>query len=175
MHNLHFIVVRANSGEKACQEADALIMDWGTDNNWRTMCGAVSEDNEVYDAGDGRYEPKDTDYLTIDAINKCVEKWIGESFYGETAKEKFSKGETDLSKWNAVELWSLSKYAKHLSESYSYKEREFDILKGDTFYHYEYEECGVTNMVYNMIEDDDEAMSSAGKEKIWIVFCDMHS
>ena len=58
MHNLHFILVRASSGEKACQDAENQIIDFGTDNNWRTMCGAVSEDNEVYDAGDGRYEPK---------------------------------------------------------------------------------------------------------------------
>ncbi len=55
MHNLHFILVRASSGEKACQDAENQIIDFGTDNNWRTMCGAVSEDNEVYDAGDGRY------------------------------------------------------------------------------------------------------------------------
>lgn len=165
MHNLHFIVVKASSGQEACQEAENQISDWGTENNWRTMCGAVSEDNEVYDAQDGRYRPAETEYTNIDAINNCVKKWIGESFYGATAKEKLDKGENNLDEWNAVELWSLSKHAKHLSESYSYKEREFDILKGDTFYHYEYEECGVTNLCYNS-EDGD---------KTWIVFCDMHS
>jgi 2,4-dienoyl-CoA reductase (NADPH2) len=69
MHNLHFIVVRSSSGEEACKQAENEIIDFGTDNNWRTMCGAVSQDNEVYDAGDGRYRPAETDYTTIEAIN----------------------------------------------------------------------------------------------------------
>lgn len=165
MHNLHFIVVKASSGQEACREAENQIIDWGTENNWRIMCGAVSEDGEVYDAQDGRYRPKDTDYLTIDAINEAVKGWLSESFYGATAKEKLDKGEINLDEWNAVELWSLSKYARHLSESYPYKEREFDILKEDTFYAYQFDECGVTNLCYNS-EDGD---------KTWIVFCDMHS
>jgi hypothetical protein len=166
MHNLHFILVRASSGEKACQDAENQIIDFGTDNNWRTMCGAVSEDNEVYDAGDGRYRPHETEYTTIEQINQAVKGWLSESFYGATAKEKLGKGETNLDEWNAVELWSLSRYAKHLSEAHSYKDREFDILKEDVFYAYEYEECGVTNLCYNS-EDDGQ--------KIWIVFVDMHS
>jgi len=174
MHNLHFILVRANSGEEACKQAENEIMDFGTENNWRTMCGAVSEDNEVFNAGDGRYEPKDTDYQSIEAINNAVGKWTKDSFYGETAKLKFEKGETNLSEWNAIELYSLSKWANHLSEACSYKDREFDILKGDTFYTCQFDECGVTNMVYNIYEDDDEAMSKT-KEKTWVVFCDMHS
>jgi hypothetical protein len=174
MHNLHFILVKANSGEEACKQAENEIIDFGTENNWRTMCGAVSEDNEIYNSGDGRYEPKDTDYQTIEKINEVVSQWIKDSFYGETAKLKFEKGETNLSEWNGIELWSLSKWAKHLSEAHSYKDREFDILKGDTFYTCQFDECGVTNMVYNTYEDDDEAMSKT-KEKTWVVFCDMHS
>ena len=165
MHNLHFILVRANSGEQACQDAENQIIDWGNDNNWRTMCGALSEDNEVYDAGDGRYRPHETEYTNIDAINQGVKKWIGESFYGATAKEKLDKGENNLSEWNALELWSLSKHAKHLSEAYDYKEKEFDILNGNTFYAYCFDECGVTDLTYEGEES----------EKIWIVFIDMHS
>ena len=81
MHNLHFILVKANSGEEACKQAENEIIDWGTDNNWRTMCGAVSQDNEIYNANDGRYEPKDTDYQTIEAINNVVSQWTKENFY----------------------------------------------------------------------------------------------
>lgn len=165
MHNIHFIIVKANSGEEACKEADALILDWGDENNWRTMCGAVSLEGEVYDAGDGRYRPHETDYQTIDKINEAVKKWMQDSFYGATAKEKLDKGETDLSEWNSVELWSLSKHAKHLSEAHPYKDREFNLMEGDTFYAYQYDECGLTDMSWN----------STDGEKGWIVFCDMHS
>jgi hypothetical protein len=166
MHNLHFILVKAISGEEACKKAENEIIDFGTDNNWRTMCGAVSQDNEVYDAGDGRYEPKDTDYQCIEKINEVVSQWIKDSFYGETAKLKFEKGETNLDEWNPIELWSLSKWAKHLSEAHSYKDREFDILKGDTFYTCQFDECGVTDMTYDTNDEGD---------KTWVVFCDMHS
>jgi hypothetical protein len=166
MHNLHFIVVRSSSGEEACKQAENEIIDFGTDNNWRTMCGAVSQDNEVYNAGDGRYEPKDTDYQTIEAINNAVGNWTKDSFYGETAKLKFEKGETNLDEWNAIELYSLSKWANHLSEANSYKHREFDILKGDTFYTCQFDECGVTDFTYDTNDEGD---------KTWVVFCDMHS
>lgn len=166
MHNLHFISIKAISGEEACKKAENEIIDFGTENNWRTMCGAVSQDNEVYNAEDGRYEPKDTDYQSIEKINEVVSQWIKDSFYGETAKLKFEKGETNLSEWNGIELWSLSKWAKHLSEAHSYKDREFDILKGDTFYTCQFDECGVTDMTYDTNDDGD---------KTWVVFCDMHS
>jgi hypothetical protein len=174
MHNLHFVKVRANSGEEACRVADNLLIDFGTENNWRAFCGAVSEDNEIYNADDGRYEPKDTDYQSIEAINNAVNKWTKNSFYGEIAKEKFEKGETDLSQWDSHELWSLSKLAEQLSEAHSYRDRPFDLMKGDTFFAYKYDECGLTNMVYDTYEDDDEAMGKT-KEKIWVVFVDMHS
>jgi hypothetical protein len=164
MHNLHFILVKAISGEEACKKAENEIMDFGTENNWRTMCGAVSQDNEVYNAGDGRYEPKDTDYQSIEAINNAVDKWTKDSFYGETAKIKFDKGETNLDEWNPIELWSLSKWAEHLSEAHSYKERSFNVLE-DTFFSYKYDECGVSDCIWSG-EDGD---------KIWIVFVDMHS
>jgi len=163
MHNLHFIVVRANSGQEACQEADSIILDFGNENNWRTMCGAVSQDNEVYNADDGRYQPSETQWITIEKINECVNNWLKHSFLGETARKKFEKGETNLDEWNQLELYSLSKYAQHLSESIGFKHRSFNVLE-DTVFEYSYDQCGVTNL-----------LNANEEEKIWVVFCDMHS
>jgi hypothetical protein len=165
MHNLHFVKVKANSGEEACQEVENLLMDFGNENNWRTFCGAVSEDNEVYNAGDGRYQPKDTDYITIEKINECVNDWIKSTFYGETARLKFEKGETNLSEWHSHELWSLSKLAEHLSEAHSFKEKPFDCMKDDCFFSYKYDECGFTDCTWSANDGD----------KVWFVFVDMHS
>ena len=174
MHNLHFVKVRANSGEDACRMVESEIMNFGNENNWRAFCGAISEDNEVYNDIDGRYIPKTTDYTTIEKINECVNEWIKGCWYGKVAEEKFAKGETDLNQWESYELWSLSKWAEHLSEAQLYRDRPFDLMKGDTFFAYKYDECGLTNMVYDTYEDDDEAMGKT-KEKIWVVFVDMHS
>jgi hypothetical protein len=147
--------------------ADNLLIDFGTENNWREMCGAISEDNEVYDAGDGRYRPNPTesDLTSIEAINNAVNKWTKSSFFGETAKLKFEKGETNLSEWESYELWSLSKLAKHLSEAYSYKDRPFDCMTDDTFFAYQYDECGLTDLTHSASDGD----------KVWFVFVDMHS
>ncbi len=165
MHNLHLVKVKANSGEEACQEVENLLMDFGNENNWRTFCGAVSEDNEVYNAGDGRYQPKDTDYITIEKINECVNDWIKSTWYGETARLKFEKGETNLSEWDSHELWSLSKLADHLSEAHPFRERPFDCMKDDCFFSYKYDECGLTDCTWSASDGD----------KTWIVFVDMHS
>ena len=35
MHNLHYIVVQAETPEDAMSEAETMISDWGTENNWR--------------------------------------------------------------------------------------------------------------------------------------------
>ena len=164
MHNLHLVRVKANSGQEACEGVESAIMDFGNENNWRCICGAVSEDNEVYDAGEGRYRPNESDLTTIDLLNDCVNKWIESCFYGSVAKEKFEKNETNLDEWNAHELWSLSKYAEHLSEAVEYKEKSFDVLK-DVFFSYKYDECGVTDLEWSVGDGD----------KTWIVFVDMHS
>jgi hypothetical protein len=165
MNNLHFVKVTANSGEEACQQVENLIMDFGNENNYRTMCGAISEDNEIYNAGEGGYQPKDTDYTTIDKINEAVNKWINSSWYGETARLKFEKGETNLSEWDSHELWSLSKLAEHLSNAHPFRETPFDFMKDDCFFEYQYDECGFTDLTHSTSDGD----------KIWIVFVDMHS
>ena len=167
MHNLHFVLINATSGKEACDSVENQIIDWGTENNWRTFCGAVSEDDEVYDGEDGRYRPQETEYTTIDKINLAVKEWINQTYYGETARQKFDKGETDLTSWNSVELWSLSEYAKHLSEGCRYKNKEFSILQADTFFEYEFSECGVTDLSYSNEKQEGE--------KLWVVFLDMHS
>jgi hypothetical protein len=164
MHNLHLVRVKANSGQEACKEVESAIIDFGNENNWRCICGAVSEDNEVYDAGEGRYRPAENYLTSIELINEAVNRWIGDCFYGSVAKEKLNKNETDLNEWNAHELWSLSKYAEHLSEAHSYKDKAFNVLE-DIFFSYKYDECGVTDLEWSVGDGD----------KHWIVFVDMHS
>lgn len=164
MHNLHLVRVKANSGQEACEGVESAIMDFGNENNWRTMCGAVSEDNEVYDAGEGRYRPTENELTTIEKLNEVMNNWLGDTFYGATAKLRFEKGETNLDEWDAHELWSLSKYAEHLSEAHRYKGKSFNVLE-DNFFSYKYDECGLTDLEWSVGDGD----------KVWIVFVDMHS
>lgn len=170
MHNLHLIVIHSTSAEDACNEVETMIEDFGNENNWRTICGCVSDKNEVYihDA-EGRYVPSE-DYLnTIEKINENVKGWMRSTLYGENAKKRIEEGNVDFTNWSAHELWELKEYVEYLRQIQSFKEHhnvsdieEFDVLN-HTFYPYEYAECGVT---FSESEDG---------ENTYIVFIDMHS
>ncbi len=53
MHNLHLVVVNAENAKDAMHNAEMAIFEWGNENNWRTMCGAVSENDEMVATGNG--------------------------------------------------------------------------------------------------------------------------
>jgi len=168
-HNLHLIVVRAESGLDACNEAEDLLFDFGTENNWRSMCGAVSEDNEVYLNGEGRYEP-DEKSDTIEKINEMVQKAIGTSWKADVALQALKEGRT-IETMTANELWSYAKYIEDLMEKRKFEEGRaiegkpidatFDVLT-ESYNEYDYTEFGVTNV----------AEQYEGKK--WVVLMDMH-
>jgi len=165
MHNLHFLVLKADSPQDACAEAEDYIMDFGNENNWRTVCGCVSKRNQVFiNDADGRYSPEQTGYTTIAKINRAVRRWInGDGGFGLTAKTKIAKAKKkiDLSKWNTNELFSLERYAKHLYQKAQLGGKKFNVLE-DCFYPNEYTECGVTQIE-----------GGEGK-RMYVVFIDMH-
>lgn len=162
MHNLHYVVVSADDPKSACQIVESEIGNWGNENNWRIICGCISEDNEVYNAEEGRYMPDKDE--TIESINKSIDEFISStSHYNELAVDKL-KTESDLTKWSKSELWSLERLAKDM-----YEKKDivipFNIL--DKFYpeiySWQFDEFGVTKLGDDM-----------GSKK-YVVFVDMHS
>jgi hypothetical protein len=57
MHNLHLILINADSARNAGFEAENLILSWGDENNWRCVGGVASEDgsDDIENDGDGRW------------------------------------------------------------------------------------------------------------------------
>jgi hypothetical protein len=55
MHNLHFLLINADSAADAASETESLILDWGNENNWRSVGGIASEDgsDDVENKDDG--------------------------------------------------------------------------------------------------------------------------
>jgi hypothetical protein len=162
MHNLHFIVLHANSGAEACERAESEIINWGSEDNWRIFCGAVSENNVVYRSGEGRFQPEKT--MTIEECNKWASVWVDDLDGGELAKIKLDNGEADLSKWELQELYSLKRYAEHLYEIRSKKIKDFNVLT-DYLYDWSFHREGVTQI--------DDYQHEGGER--WVVFVDMHS
>ena len=172
MHNLHYIVVNAESGQDACDIVETQISEWGNENNWRTIGGAVASDNEVYRVpvkdswGNSRWTPEENH--TIDMINEQVEKWLEPDQY---TKDQFNKCvEGDIG--SPYDWYGAKKYCKHMYEftqtKHFMKEGKFDVLQ-NSFFEWSLDECGVTHIDISQIEDDDPTL------KQYVVFVDMHS
>ena len=160
MHNLHFIVTNASSAQKACEIVERDIEDWGTENNWRKICGAVSENNKVYEHDKtGRMSPKQLGITTIQKINKTVEEWMDGDGEAVALIKKAAKG-NDLTDH---EWWLVSEYAKKMNSKVKIPTK-FNVLKHD-FLNLNYDESGVTQLGYPKKKG----------EKTFVVFVDMHS
>lgn len=164
MHNLHLVVVQAESPEDACNIAENGISDYGDENNWRTICGCVSEENEVYVQEDGRYPP-DEDTNTIDKINAWVDGLLSQpNLYSTTAMQRL-KEEPDISKWtDSQELWSLGQYVEYLKAGVHHRGEKFNVFE-DSYREWDLDECGVTHL----------DMGTDTGQKKYVVFVDMHS
>ena len=57
MHNLHFILIKADRAAEAASEAENLMLHWGDDNNWQRVGGIASEDgsDDVENKDDARW------------------------------------------------------------------------------------------------------------------------
>lgn len=164
MHNLHYVVVKATSHEEAWSEVESYIVDFGNENNWRSICGSVREDNDVKETGDGRYLVAGQ---TIQNINQSIMEDVNSvTLYGQTGHDfimSVEKGEKKLSEMTTHEWWSLSKYAEH--KYHSINVIDFDVLE-DQYKPYMYDEYGVTQCEYG--DDGENTMR-------YVVFVDMHS
>jgi hypothetical protein len=164
MHNLHLVVLKAEDAQDACDTVESQIEDYGNENNWRTICGCVSEDNEVYiHDKSGRYPPEANE--TIESINAMVRKWVNsEGSFSGAAIAKLKK-EPDFTKWtDSLALWSLGKYVDELRYKAELNGEEFDVLQ-HSYANGVYDECGVTQL--DVWEEEDT--------KTYVVFVDMHS
>lgn len=166
MHNLHLILVSAENAEDACDVVESHISDFGNENNWRSICGCVSQDDEVHIINDGRYPPDADD--TIEKINKMVVGWL--TPYASTDKLiiALNDGSKKLSDITDYMDWlRLESYADHMQNvALLGKKDSFDILAGDEFKSCEFDEVGVTDIT--------EGERIEGN-KLYVVFVDMHS
>jgi hypothetical protein len=164
MHNLHLVVIKADTPEDACRDVEAYIEDFGNDNNWRCIGGALSKNNVAYDHDDySRWKPSEDGLNTIDKINKMVGGWLKPEFnYGKTYADQIEGSEKKFGDLSGYELRQLKDYVKHLSELADIDTKAFNILE-DEFYPYAYDENGVTQIDY---QDGEET---------YVVFVDMHS
>jgi len=162
MHSLHFAVIKADSGEEACNAVESYIMDWGNENNWRNICGCVSDKNEVYVHDDGgRWHPDNEEFNTIEKLNKIATNWIApdpdEIVKVNLLIQKLSKkGKLSRNEWYTIKM-----YAKSMVDI---NNRKSIKILSDEFSPHEFDANGITNL-YGEGDGDHQ----------YVVFIDMHS
>lgn len=175
MHNLHYVVVKAETAEDAVSEVETMISDWGTENNWRSFGGCVSEDNEVYIVpptgtwGNSRWAPEENH--TIEMINQQVREWLKPDKHYQDIFDKCVSGDIG----SPFDWYGAMKYCEHKfhSAQHEIKGREFDVLH-DEFYDWHFDECGVTHFMTKQFDRRNLDYEDP-KHKRYVVFVDMHS
>lgn len=184
MHNPHFCVIAADSAEEAEAAVEAELQDWGDENNWRSICGSVSEHDEVHVTGDGRYPPDDNDN-TIAKLNRFMQSVVDgqdcpiESEAMAAMKLVVEGGVPETARgW-----WCIKQYAERMFNMQGNgggrfaKGGKFDILTSQ-FMDGCYDEIGVTNFVDPGPRDGEDAIAMREANplrKRYVVFVDMHS
>lgn len=159
MHNLHFAVTKADSPEEACSYVESRIEGYGNVNNWFSICGCVSKNNQVYNTDEGRW--KAGEYSTIKALNNVATGWLNlDSFLAEPEKIKETMYEASQGQHLACPDWNnIQMYADHMMHVAN--RTKLNVLK-DEFKAWQFDEKGITQM------------DGCGEKK-YVVFIDMHS
>lgn len=187
MHNLHFIIVKADSASDAASEAESEISNWGNENNWRSIGGVASEDgrDDIDNHDGGRWGlsfldeleeiPKEGSYFarTVAYVQWLVKDPVTLEYQPWATICDFKEGITtvanhlmnfDLENGELHELWAASRNIKQLYELLGARR---SLAKGNDlpeFYDWQFDQTGVTDMT----------ATSDGKQR-YIVFLDMHS
>ena len=178
MHNLHLARIRADDGQSACERVECIIEEWGTENNWRVACGAVSEDGEVWDTGCGRFRPSTEELTTIEDINKLLSVIVNKPPYDSeecfkkikrmsteklTANTEDRLSEGDNNEWSI--LYGAMSYIDWLLCTRHLRGNPVNVLEDEVF-EWRLDTMGLTDL---------ERSSKNQDATKWIVFIDMHS
>lgn len=177
MHNLHLILVHAETPEDACVNAEDFIMDFGTENNWRCIGGCVSEDNEITDMDEySRWYPSYTDkegnkpYGSIEALNEMMRRLVKNDntfSHKRDLIDAIDNGDIKLSEiTDSMDLYYLKQYIDNRRSTILLSNpEEFNVLE-DEYKAYKYDEVGVTDLRWG---------EKGEGEKTYVVLVDMHS
>lgn len=159
MHNTHYLVVFATRGGEAAETVEAVIVDWGNENNWGKVVAATSEDGETYIPLEGRSAANSIKEIKEEVLHevKRIEKWYGAAF--DKFKDRIPSRKLTVQEWSELE-----RYAQFHVDAAEVDET-FDPLY-DEYRGWRLDEFGITNLCYDDKQED---------EKKWIVEIDMHS
>lgn len=180
MHNLHLARIKAKSHDEACRAVLSYIEDWGLEDNWRSIGGAICEDGtgEPYD--DYARWGVDTDVQEqINRLNEaCLDAVLGKQYLTGHLHEKL----TDILNMTIEDMmkekeWFYFYTAKQFfdfllktAEARKECKESYDIFTSVEFFAYSYGDFGLTD-IGNIGYNEDELKEC----KTYVVLIDMHT
>lgn len=188
MHNIHYLVARGDNPQDAMRNAENDIEEWGNENNWRTIIGAISRKGKVFENKSDTSNHFEIKERTLQKINEDFDEKLSQPNWGwgsnpEIIKElkitmseilatefepkafrlylqKRGKDKTGLSFYHLKNFaYTVDAMAETLAMMG--KRKKFDVFK-DEYRSWELDEIGVTHL------------STSGKF-VYCVLLDMHS
>jgi hypothetical protein len=187
MHNLHFILIKADEATHAAFEAENLILNWGDENNWRRVGGIASEDgsDDIENESDGRWGlsflddadgvPREGTYFSraVAFLDREITKPVTVLGPPYSAHPNLRSAidalggmlrAFDIENGDTHDLWRIGRDLKHLSELIDSRRAR---AQGDAipqFYDWQFDYFGLTDMTGQ----------SEGARR-YLVFLDMYS
>ena len=187
MHNLHFILVKADSAEDAASMVENELLSWGNENNWRSIGGIASEDGsgdiEDHEGGgwklsflddqdnvlrEGTYFSRAVAYLRHSITEPVIFSYAPYSTHPDLRSALHTLSDTlrefDPDTDSSNDLWALGRNLKHLSELMDSRAALKAGEEIPQFYDWQFDQEGLTDLT-----DQSEGISR------YLVFLDMHS
>jgi len=187
MHNLHLILIKADSAEDAASEAENAILDWGNENNWRCVGGVASEDgsDDIENHEDGRWAlsfldkqdgiAREGTYFSRAAayLHRHLTEPVTASYALFSNQPTIRSAIAELAgmllafdpdRGNTLELWGIGRSLEHLSELIDSRRGRKLGNELPEFYERQFDQFGLTDMTGE----------SEGARR-YLVFLDMHS
>lgn len=167
MHNLHLVVINATSIDEAYDETNLKVLEWGGENNWFEICGAIDEDGIVYNESVGRFPPDSYNLRSLADINNFVINKINEvdNLWGLENKVINLEDKLSSSEWYRILTQIENIYQRQrFIEINGGVDYSFDVLEGE-YRGWEFDYFGVTQV--------ENGLDKGGKK--YVVFVDIHS
>jgi hypothetical protein len=187
MHNLHFILIKADSATDAASEAENLIVDWGDEDNWRRVGGVASEDgsDDIENHGNGRWAlsfldaeegvPREGTYFSraVAYLHQEITEPVAQPSTPLGAHPDLRAAIAELGDalrafdpehGKSYDLWAIGRRLKHLSELMDSRNAVKRGAAIPPLFDWQFDEFGLTDLTE----------SSDGARR-YLVFLDMHS
>lgn len=181
MHNLHLARIKAKSHDEACKAVQSYIEDWGTENNWRSIGGAICEDGTGTTYDEYTRWPVLLDELPeqIEHLNtSCLSAIQGTEYtsgcFADMLKEVMGmtvKEILDAEVW--AKFYTASQFFRFVvntAEARRNHKEEYDIFTSIGFCEYSYDDFGLTDLGNNGYNEEE-----LKNVKTYVVLVDMHS